>query len=132
MLDSIKQWNERRKERQFVYKLLDNATKLIERRAPDSKMRDMIVKKIDVNKIQSEIIVKMMKILKISSKDAVEAFSTLKDKNYEDIAGFREKIIGWGYPRQYARAILGFTLLNWKIKSPELELFLIYLQLIND
>jgi hypothetical protein len=143
MLDPIKRWNEKRKDRDLAIKLLRNAVKLKLSGTSDSKIKEMISKEIDVDKIQSGIINKMKRVpelkllfsyhLKMSWDKAVEEFSTLKGKSYENIKSFHQKIVGWGnISRQDVRPMTGLEFLNLEVKSPELELFLIYLLFIND
>lgn len=143
LLDSIKRWNEKRKDRDLAIELLRNAAKLKLSGTSDSEIRKLIAKEIDVDKIQLGIINKMKRIpelkllfqylLKMPWDKAVEEFSTLKGKSYEDIKSFHEKIAVWGNISSHdVRPMTGLKVLNLEVKSPELELFLIYLLFIND
>jgi hypothetical protein len=146
LLDSIKRWNERRKKVEFAKKLSWDLFKLIEHRNFDSDMTDVrpiIKKRLNVEMIQSEIIQKMMRIpelrlifpyyLDTSWDNAVKEFSTLKGKSYEDIKSFREKITEYGnIASEFIRVIMALEVLNWRIKSPELELYVISLLFSND
>jgi hypothetical protein len=146
LLDSIKRWNERRKKAKFASKLSWDLFKLIERRNFDSDMsdaREMIKKRLDIGVIQSEITRKMMRIpelrlafpyfLEKSWDDAVKEFSTLKGKSYEDIKSFKEKITMWGnIGGEFIRISVALEVLNWRIKSPELELYVVSLLFSND
>jgi hypothetical protein len=143
LLDSIKRWNEKRKDRDLAIELLRNVVKLKLSGTSDSEIRKLIAKEIDIDKIQLGIINKMKRVpelkllfpylLKMPWDKAVEDFSTLKGKSYEDIKSFHEKIATWGnISSQDVRPMTGLAFLNLEVKSPELELFLIYLLFIND
>lgn len=108
-----------------------------------SEIREKVTREIDVDKIQSGIVKKVTRIpelrllfpfyLKTPWNKAIMKFSSLKGKSYKDIHSFRKKIWRWGnISAQDVRVIAGLELLNSEIKSPELELYLIYLLFIND